>query len=64
MTPPLDTLAGHVVACPDGSVDSYTHLYDGSERLTSRDELASRLRSGERSFSVESLGAPSRAARQ
>lgn len=53
MTPPLDTLAGHVVACPDGSVDSYTHLYDGSERLTSRDELASRLRSGERSFSVE-----------
>lgn len=53
MTPPLDTLTGRVVACPDGSVDSYTHLYDGSDRLTSRAELAARLRAGERSFSVE-----------
>lgn len=53
MTPPLASLDGRVVACPDGSVDTYTHLYDDSDRLTSRDALARRLREGQRSFSVE-----------
>jgi sugar/nucleoside kinase (ribokinase family) len=47
----LDALdPGRVLACPDGSVDTFVHVRDGDERLTDRATFRSRIADGERSF--------------
>jgi sugar/nucleoside kinase (ribokinase family) len=44
---------GRVLACPDGSVDSYVHVHDAGGRVTNRSAFGDRVEAGDRSFRLD-----------